>query len=723
MLRGKAYITFEGRRNGIGALHKYMHKIRFPVDISQVINIAWAIDLRRNHETRVFKESGPSLKWWRGFKKRHPELSLRKTELIDRGRYDNATEGVINEYFDVLEETLGNSDLTNKPHMVFNCDEASLALNKSSRKVLVPRNSKHCHTIATASSQHMSILCCASAAGQVIPPLIVFSKGMPSGRSFQNEGPVNASYSHSDSGFVDRNMYVEWFTKVFVKHIPSERPAILLQDGATIHISPELIDAAIENNVILLCFPPKLTHILQPCDVVMFRKMRAEISNTMRQIKMLRGDMWVSKNKVPAVFREVCDRSFTPALIKEAFRKCGIYPLNRSAIEIEFVKNQQQEENTNNESSNPRESDASLDIVETSGSIEFDVIADITLDVVSPSEVPAGSEIVATNESQENNTTCPPIVALRAVEMALTPRKKASYTKKKDKGITDDGDPVYNTWRYLKDQVDGQTTPRPLLPNTLTDDHPLVSSGLVPKRLASVFLTPGSKEKGTRRNVPKAKVITSQEIADEIREKDLSKKRKLEEKENRKKARLEKKATTEKKKSNKGKRRNPRKKTVPNRKSSQSNFTRGDSHCTVVPLPNERQRYFSHLQAVLGSCITYEAMKLVCPKVLPYALESNPPTGEVIEGAESHQVSQTLLNLSFPSSNLKTVSVLWRWELPTSLWKLHCIRKRRQSRWNSCENGSWNVTPWQTLSWWPVHDEGQTDGLYAHRQEIRPVLP
>ena len=47
------------------------------------------------------------------------------------------------------------------------------------------------------------------------------------------------------------------------------------------------------------------------------------------------------------------------------------------------MKNRQQEENTNKESSNLRESDASLDIVETSGSIEFDVIADITLDVVS----------------------------------------------------------------------------------------------------------------------------------------------------------------------------------------------------------------------------------------------------------------------------------------------------------------------------------------------------
>ena len=184
MLRGKAYITFEGRRNGIGALHKiYAHNpVSCSVERTQVINIAWAIDLGCNDETRVFKQSGLSLKWWRGFKKRYPELSLRKTELIDRGRYDNVTEDVIHEYFDVLEETLGNSDLTNKPHIVFNCDEASLALNKSSRKVLVPSNRKHYHTIATASSQHVSILCCASAAGQVIPPHNVFSKGMPSGR-------------------------------------------------------------------------------------------------------------------------------------------------------------------------------------------------------------------------------------------------------------------------------------------------------------------------------------------------------------------------------------------------------------------------------------------------------------------------------------------------------------------------------------------------------------
>ena len=50
--------------------------------------------------------------------------------------------------------------------------------------------------------------------------------------------------------------------KEFLKNAPSEKPLLLLQDGAVAHMGIELIDTAIENNVILLCFPPKLTHVI-----------------------------------------------------------------------------------------------------------------------------------------------------------------------------------------------------------------------------------------------------------------------------------------------------------------------------------------------------------------------------------------------------------------------------------------------------------------------------
>ena len=176
---------------------KYMHERKFAVDRTQVMMLAWAIDLKREEVKRRFGNTGPTLKWWRCFRDRHKELSLRKVEAIDRGRAANAKEDIIQEYFDVLEDTMRKNDLLDKPHLLFNCDESALVLNKLAKKVLVPRKSKHCHTIATANTQHVSVLCCISAAGSTLPPLIVFSKGLPAGRNFQSEGPVNACYNRT----------------------------------------------------------------------------------------------------------------------------------------------------------------------------------------------------------------------------------------------------------------------------------------------------------------------------------------------------------------------------------------------------------------------------------------------------------------------------------------------------------------------------------------------
>ena len=48
--------------------------------------------------------SGPSAKFMRGFYKRHPSLSYRSSESVDRGRINNATEDVIRNYFELLKE-------------------------------------------------------------------------------------------------------------------------------------------------------------------------------------------------------------------------------------------------------------------------------------------------------------------------------------------------------------------------------------------------------------------------------------------------------------------------------------------------------------------------------------------------------------------------------------------------------------------------------------------
>ena len=487
------------------------------------MGFAWAIDLSSGTESRS-PESGPTFKWWRGFRNRHPQLTLRKTETVERGRVSNATEEIVDYYFAVLEETIKANNLDQKPHLIYNCDEAAVYLNKSSQKVVVPRNSKHCHSLAQGTSEHISVLCCANATGAAIPPLIVFAKGFPSLRGFQNDGCANATYSTSDSGFVNRDIYASWFKTTLIKNASSDRPLLLIQDGATAHISPELIQTAIDNDIILLCLPSKLTHILQPLDVVIFRKMKSEISAVMKQVKMMRGDVWISKAKFPAVFREVFERTFISSVIMESFRKCGIFPLNRHAIHSELLNTTQgvtqvkkaEEESATSDTkksfpSTPAATQGPSPAPETKGqstptydtipgfsptcdtkegsSAIFDVdssgcfIAEISLDVIK--SLPSGAHMVmeATGTSSGAHAqTCPPYLALQAIETAITPKKLAKYNAHYDEGHVNDSDPVFTAWKNLKKMSTLRRNPKK--PKTLQpDDHPLVRAGLIPRRL------------------------------------------------------------------------------------------------------------------------------------------------------------------------------------------------------------------------------------------------
>ena len=51
-------------------------------------------------------ENGPSRKYMRSFFKRHPELTKRQAETVDRGRINMANDETVNKYFDLWKTTL-----------------------------------------------------------------------------------------------------------------------------------------------------------------------------------------------------------------------------------------------------------------------------------------------------------------------------------------------------------------------------------------------------------------------------------------------------------------------------------------------------------------------------------------------------------------------------------------------------------------------------------------
>ena len=311
----------------------YMAKRGFPLTISQIIMYAWVIDKTKGEQK--FGPNGPCHGWWLGFKKRHPESAkLRKPDSLDRGRALFSTVNTLREYFQLLKSVLEEGDFMNRPQDIYNCDETVIDLNKSSQKLVVPGRFRSSHSRQVASTEHITIHCCISAAGNTMPPFIIYKSAFPGG-NYTAGGPDGALYGKQKTCFMDSELFVKWFTKIFIPHArPSpDHSVLLLVDGHSSHCSPDVLEIAREKNVILVALAPHTTHLCQPLDVAVYRSFKIHLSKLVKIGQALRGDLWISKSNVARIIKQPFEACMTIQNIKAGFRKCGICPFNPNAID------------------------------------------------------------------------------------------------------------------------------------------------------------------------------------------------------------------------------------------------------------------------------------------------------------------------------------------------------------------------------------------------------
>ena len=55
--------------------------------------------------------------------------------------------------------------------------------------------------------------------------MIIYSKSFPGG-PYRFEGPDDALYAKSDSGWIDSELFISWFDKIFLKFAVPQRPLL-----------------------------------------------------------------------------------------------------------------------------------------------------------------------------------------------------------------------------------------------------------------------------------------------------------------------------------------------------------------------------------------------------------------------------------------------------------------------------------------------------------------
>ena len=87
------------------------------------------------------------------FKKRHPTITLRTVKKLSYVCLVASDSGIINRYFNLLEQILLENDLVDKPSQIFNCDESGFLLDHTPLFVIAVRMQKRPRAVTSGKEE------------------------------------------------------------------------------------------------------------------------------------------------------------------------------------------------------------------------------------------------------------------------------------------------------------------------------------------------------------------------------------------------------------------------------------------------------------------------------------------------------------------------------------------------------------------------------------------
>lgn len=102
----------------------------------------------------------------------------------------------------MLETTLVEYDLLDKPCQLFNIDETGLPLDPKSLKVVSGVGTKNPATVCAGNKTQITTVGCVSAAGYCIPPMVIYGRKTISREMVKDEIP-GTLYGLSPKGWMD----------------------------------------------------------------------------------------------------------------------------------------------------------------------------------------------------------------------------------------------------------------------------------------------------------------------------------------------------------------------------------------------------------------------------------------------------------------------------------------------------------------------------------------
>lgn len=290
-----------------------------------------------------FSNGKPGNKWYANFMRRHPKLSLKKPEQIQKVRITSRDPFVVYSFFDMVGKLYEACQITaSSAPFIFNADESGFGSDPSRLRGIGQKGVALNRISDGSGRESTSVLGCVSASGDCLPPLIVFKGKSVQPRWVSREEFPGTMYAATENGWMGEPTFFQWFTKMFISHVNTireesgqqDQAAVLFFDGHSSHISLRIVEMALSNNVHLVKFPSHLTDKLQPLDVCVFGPIKTAWDKALvvhGNQRMGVGPARLQKTEFGTLLAQVW-KNIPKRNIVSGFRTTGLFPLDKEKV-------------------------------------------------------------------------------------------------------------------------------------------------------------------------------------------------------------------------------------------------------------------------------------------------------------------------------------------------------------------------------------------------------
>ncbi|XP_055623549.1 uncharacterized protein LOC129766978 [Toxorhynchites rutilus septentrionalis] len=292
------------------------------------IIIAMKQYLEKNSIKTPFKNGIPGDDYFLNVKRRH-NLSQKKPQSVEVARKRAADPFVISQYFELVQEVTHNMP----PDRIYNIDETSFCLDPSRVKVVGQKGRAAHRVTAGSGKENFTVLMGGNAVGQKLPPLIIF-KGKSIWNSWMaksDEEFVGMTYAATANGWMENGTFSNYFQRSFLPAIGNGRPAALIYDGHVSHISLNIVEMALKENIVILKLPPHTSHLPQPMDLAVFKPFKLKYDNAIIKWQRKNYGVKISKQQFSTIISRIW-HELDPQMIRSGFKKAGIFPFDNKVI-------------------------------------------------------------------------------------------------------------------------------------------------------------------------------------------------------------------------------------------------------------------------------------------------------------------------------------------------------------------------------------------------------